>query len=78
MPTTQPRVNVVLEKPLYDALAGLAEHEGVSLSHKARDLILHAVTLEEDAALEALVLHRKKNRAASISLDQVKKRLRVR
>lgn len=48
MPTTHPRVNVVLEKPLYDSLSRLAKKDGLSLSLKARDLIREAMEIEED------------------------------
>ena len=48
MPTKNPRLNVVLEPPLYTAIQRLAKKEGVSLSLKARDLIREAVLAYED------------------------------
>lgn len=48
MSTTNPRLNVVLEPPLYLAIKRLAERDGVSLSLKARDLIRLAVEYYED------------------------------
>lgn len=48
MSTTNPRLNVVLEPPLYSAIKRLAERDGVSLSLKARDLIRLAVEYYED------------------------------
>lgn len=48
MPTKNPRLNVVLEAPLYRALSRLAEKEHVSLSLKARDLIRLAMEYCED------------------------------
>jgi predicted DNA-binding ribbon-helix-helix protein len=39
VPAKNPRVNVVLEKPLYNALHDLAEDEGVSMSMLMRDLV---------------------------------------
>lgn len=48
MPTKNPRVNVVLEKPLFKSLSRLAKKEGVSLSLKARDLIKDALEIQED------------------------------
>ncbi len=48
MPTQHPRVNVVLEKPLYRSLSSLAKRDGVSLSLKARDLIREALEIQED------------------------------
>lgn len=53
MPAKNPRINVVLEKPLYNNVRNLAEREGISLSLKVRDLIKEALELEEDIALSA-------------------------
>ena len=51
MPTKNPRVNVVLEKPLYANVGRLAKRDGVSLSLKVRDLLKEALEMEEDIAL---------------------------
>jgi hypothetical protein len=51
MSTKNPRINVVLEKPLYDAIKRFAKKEGVSLSLKVRDLVKEALEIEEDIAL---------------------------
>jgi hypothetical protein len=51
MPAKNPRVNVVLEKPLYDSVRRLAAKEEISLSLKIRDLIKEALEAQEDAAL---------------------------
>jgi hypothetical protein len=51
MSTKNPRLNIVLEKPLYQALRRLAKRDGVSLSLKARDLVKEALALEEDRIL---------------------------
>ena len=51
MPAKNPRINVVLEKPLYNAIVHLAAKEGISLSTKVRDLIKEALEIEEDIAL---------------------------
>ena len=51
MPTKNPRINVVLEKPLYDSIKRLAKKDGVSLSLKARDLVKEALEIQEDIAL---------------------------
>ena len=48
MPTDKPRLNVVLERPLYQAVKKLAAREGTSLSLKARDLIREALELYEE------------------------------
>jgi metal-responsive CopG/Arc/MetJ family transcriptional regulator len=51
MPTKHPRINVVLEKPLYESVQRLAKKEDISLSLKVRDLVREALEAEEDAAL---------------------------
>lgn len=51
MPTKNPRINVVLEKPLYESIKRLAKKDGVSLSLKARDLVKEALELQEDIGL---------------------------
>jgi len=38
MPARNPRVSVVLERPLYERLQALAQREGVSVSSVVRDL----------------------------------------
>ncbi len=51
MPTTSPRVNVVLEKPLFLTLKKMAAKDGVSLSTKVRDLIREALQEYEETIL---------------------------
>jgi metal-responsive CopG/Arc/MetJ family transcriptional regulator len=51
MPTKNPRINVVLEKSLYNNVERLAERDGVSLSLKVRDLVKEALKIEEDIGL---------------------------
>jgi predicted DNA-binding protein len=53
MPTKNPRVNVVVEPPLYNIIHDIAASEGVSMSTIARDLIREAIELREDVALAA-------------------------
>ena len=48
MPTKHPRLNVVLERPVYRSVKQLAKRDGISLSLKARDLIRDALELYED------------------------------
>jgi hypothetical protein len=60
MPTTKPRINVVLEKPLHKRVAGLAKRDGVSLSLKVRDLVREAIEIEEDTALAQIAEKREK------------------
>ncbi len=51
MPARNPRVNVVLEWPLYEAVDRLAKEEGVSLSRAVRDLVKQAIEIREDIDL---------------------------
>ncbi len=51
MPVKNPRINVVLEKPLHHTIEQLANRDGVSLSLKVRDLVKKALEIEEDTAL---------------------------
>jgi hypothetical protein len=60
MPTKNPRVNVVVEPPLYGAMHDLAAIQGVSMSMLARDLIREALELREDGALAAFADERMK------------------
>ena len=48
MATKMPRLNVVLEPPMYFTIVKMAKREGVSLSLKARDLIKEALEFCED------------------------------
>jgi len=61
MPTKNPRVNVVLERPLYDALGRLARREGASLSTKARDLLRAALETQEDLVLAKIAAERERS-----------------
>lgn len=48
MSTKNPRLNVVLEPPLYQTIRRLAKKDGMSLSLKARDLLKQAIEYCED------------------------------
>jgi hypothetical protein len=61
MPARNPRINVVLERPLYDTLARLAGRDKVSLSMKVRDLVKDALEVEEDRALAAVAEDRERS-----------------
>jgi len=61
MPTKHPRVNVVLEQPLYQALSRLDQRDGVSRSLKARDLLKAALEIEEDVVLVGLAEKRERS-----------------
>ena len=43
MPTKNPRIHVVLEKPLFERVKGLAKKNGLSVSLEARELIREAL-----------------------------------
>jgi hypothetical protein len=58
MPVKNPRINVVLEKPLYRTFEWLANKEGVSFSLKVRDLVKEALETEEDVVLSAFAEER--------------------
>ena len=58
MPAKNPRINVVLEGPLFKAVSKLAHKEGVSLSLKVRDLVREAIELYEDEYLAAMAQSR--------------------
>ncbi len=60
MPTKNPRVNVVLERPLYEALRRLARRDGASLSLKARDLLRDALEVYEDRVLDRIAEERER------------------
>ncbi|MBI4240233.1 MAG: antitoxin, RHH family protein [Candidatus Rokubacteria bacterium] len=58
MSAKNPRVNVVLERPLYEMLYDLARRDRTSVSLKARDLLRHALETYEDGALSQLAEER--------------------
>jgi hypothetical protein len=45
MPAKNPRINVVLDAPLYNQVQFLAGKDGVSLSTKVRDLLKEAMEI---------------------------------
>ena len=51
MPAKNPRINVVLDKSLFQTVELMAKREGVSLSMKARDLMKDALETHEDVML---------------------------
>jgi len=80
MPTKHPRVNVVLEEPLYEGLRKWAGRDGVSLSLKMRDLVKEALEIEEDRALTRFAEQRERSfeRKKALTHEQVWSRLRGR
>jgi predicted DNA-binding protein len=73
MPTKNPRVNIVVEPPLYGVMRDLATSEGVSMSTLARDLIREAIELREDVTLAAFADTRMKtfDRKTALSHEDV-------
>lgn len=73
MATRNPRVNVVLERSLYEELRRWARRDGVSVSMKVRDLVKAALELEEDLTLAKLAEEREQSfdRSAALTHDQV-------
>jgi len=69
MPARNPRVNVVLEKPLYEAVDHLAKEEGISLSTIVRDLVREAIEIREDIDLGNIAEARKKSLKRSRALS---------
>ena len=49
MATKQPRLNVVLEPSVYQAILRVSKKEGLSMSLVARDLFREALVIYEDA-----------------------------
>jgi len=68
MTTKNPRINVVLEKPLYDSIKRLAKKDGVSLSLKARDLVKEALETQEDVDLASFADNRERSYRKSKAL----------
>lgn len=78
MPATQPRISVVVDRPLYGEIRRRALRDGLSLSQEARKLLADAAELAEDAELDALVEQRRKTSKRSFSLAEVKRQLKIR
>jgi metal-responsive CopG/Arc/MetJ family transcriptional regulator len=61
MPSKNPRINVVLEKNLFNNVRLLAEKDGVSLSTKVRDLVREALEIQEDISLASFAETRERS-----------------
>jgi len=75
MATKNPRLQVLLEQPLYKAVASLAQKEGVSMSTKARDLIREALEHLEDVVLADIVAVRARKPAKLLTMAEMRRRL---
>ena len=73
MPAKNPRINVVLEEPLYLQIKLLARKEGISLSTKVRDLIKESLETQEDISLTGIAEDRNQSRndTNTLSHDEV-------
>ena len=73
MPSTNPRINVVCEQPLYTAIAEIASRDGASLSSVAHELLLESLELREDIALAKVADKRAAgfDRATALTDDEV-------
>lgn len=73
MPAKNPRINIVVERPLYAAINDMAKKSGISMAMVVRDLIKEALELKEDTALAAFADTRMKsfNRKKALSHDEV-------
>ena len=68
MPSKKPRINVVLDNPLYDNVRLLAEKDGVSLSAKVKELVREALEIQEDIFLAELAEKRDASLDETITL----------
>ena len=73
MPAKNPRINIVVEPPLYSAINDMAKESGISMAMVVRDLIKEALELKEDTDLAAFADKRMKsfNRKKALSHDEV-------
>ena len=73
MATKKPRVNVVLDKNIYNAVKDLSESEDMSMSSTIRDLVKEALELREDIALSKFAEKREKtfDRSKALSHKEV-------
>jgi len=58
MPAKNPRINVVLEDPLYKQVQYLAQKDGVSMSAKVRELLKEIIETQEDIFLAEIASER--------------------
>lgn len=56
--STNPEINIVLDRGLYSAINQMAENEGTSISLVMRDLIREALSLREDFGLALIAEER--------------------
>ncbi|MFA5793908.1 MAG: antitoxin, RHH family protein [Candidatus Brocadiia bacterium] len=73
MSAKNPRINVVLDRPIYQAIRKLAHDDGVSLSYKVRDLVSMSLEYFEDVVLTGVAEERERtfNRKKALTHRQV-------
>lgn len=69
MPTKNPRINITLEESTANFLATLAEHEHISVSSLAKELLLEALERREDVALSTIAEIRDKAKVKRVKHD---------
>ena len=72
MPAKNPRINVVLEEPLYREVQFLAKKDGVPLSTKVRDLLREILETQEDIFLAQIADKRAAGWKESLGLSHEK------
>ena len=77
MTTKNPRIHLVLEKPLYKTIENLARNNELSLSSQVRDLLVEAIETHEDMNLGLLAEQRAKtfNKSKALSHDEFWKKV---
>ena len=75
MPSALPRISAVVDPGIHAAIARLAAKDGVTLSQKARDLLVEALELVEDDWLDQVAAARRKGK--TISHQDLKRRLGI-
>ena len=73
MPTKNPRINVSLEKTIYDIISEISKRKGISMSMVTRDLIKEAIETSEDVWLTSFAEKRERtlDRDKSLTHDEM-------
>ncbi len=75
MPSALPRISAVVDPGIHTAIVRLAAKDGVTMSQKARDLLVEALELVEDDWLEYVAATRRSTK--TISHQGLKRRLGI-
>ncbi|MFH1258752.1 MAG: DUF6290 family protein [Elusimicrobiota bacterium] len=77
MTTKHPRINLVIEEPIFHILKDLSKANSLSLSSQVKNLVLKALEDIEDMGLNRIADYREKtfNRKNALSFDEMMKRL---